>query len=133
MANKRQRLVRLLKAQEQLKNLQEQKQAQLQAEVARLDRISQEVEKTIDEGEYTSALFSDLAYQYLFRVAADRRAADEAKHAVALQAQVEKRRLDRLQDRFAAFSRDQEREFAERENLENVDKVSGSKSSFRQA
>lgn len=133
MATKRERLLRLLKAQEQLKNLQEQKRAQLQAEVARLEQLAEEVGRTLDEGDYVPSLFSDLSYQYLFRVAAERRAAEEAGREVARQAQVEKKRLERLQQRFDDFSRDAERERAERDNLENVDKATAAKSSFRQA
>ena len=133
MATKRERLARLLKAQQQLKNLQEQKRAQLQAEVARLEQITEEVGKTLDEGGYVTSLFSDLSYQFLFRVAADRRAAEEAGREVSLQAQVERKRLERLPQRFADFSRADERERTERDNLENVDKATAAKSSFRQA
>ncbi len=133
MATKRERLLRLLKAQEQLKNLQEQKRAQVQAEVARLEQLADEVGRTLDEGDYVPSLFSDLSYQYLFRVAAERRAAEEAGREIARQAQVEKKRLERLQQRFDDFSRDAERERAERDNLENVDKATAAKSSFRQA
>lgn len=133
MATKRERLLRLLKAQEQLKNLQEQKRVQVQAEVARLEQLADEVGRTLDEGDYVPSLFSDLSYQYLFRVAAERRAAEEAGREIARQAQVEKKRLERLQQRFDDFSRDAERERAERDNLENVDKATAAKSSFRQA
>lgn len=132
MATKRQRLLRLLKAQEQLKNLQEQKRDQLKAEVTRLERLGADVEKALESGGAAGTLFSDLSYQFLFRVAAERRTAEEAREETSRQAHAEKKRLERLQERFAAFNREEDREITERDNLENVDKVTGSKSSFRQ-
>jgi hypothetical protein len=133
MATKRERLVRLMKAQEQLKKLEEQKQARLEAEIARLDRLSEEVQVAISEGQLASTVFSDLAYKHLYRIAADRKVVEEASRVVSHQARIEKRRLEKMQQHFSEFSQDEERGQAERDNLENVSKVTASKSSFRQA